>query len=48
MLLGRMMNFSTAFQHGVWENWIPLQALNKQQLTAALNFLGSKNICISI
>ena len=30
MLLGRFMRFLTAIQHGVWENWIPLQALNKQ------------------
>ena len=48
MLLGKIRSFLTAIQHGVWENWIPLQALNKQQLTAAVKFLGSKYLCISI
>ena len=36
----------TAFQHGVWEDWIPLQALNKQQRTAAVDFLRSKYLGI--
>ena len=38
MLLGEVMGFLTAIQHGVWKNWIPLQALDRQQLTAAVKF----------